>query len=260
MSNAEKQPYYEEQSRLSKLHMEQHPDYRYRYFVTKKNYIRYLFYNVLYFRPRPKRTCIVDGKKVRITEYRTLVKTGKSTIIGDALSTSNTECSEFNSVSPSHNHHTRSSPSSVDSMHSSSAASSANLLNNISANSSSALFFNALNPLKATSASSAMPLKFSDLSMSLKSNQTNANNSASLLSAAWFSAAQAALAGNVSSALIPTIASTNLVNTPPLNAAVTMAAAAAWREVNAAILADVANHHQQFQRNHAQILHTADGM
>ena len=79
MSNTEKQFFYEEQAKLSKLHMEKYPDYRcgehgalIPHLTRNKNHKTSVC--VCRYRPRPKRTCIVDGKKLRVSEYKALMK------------------------------------------------------------------------------------------------------------------------------------------------------------------------------------------
>lgn len=101
MSDEEKKPYYEEQHRLSQLHMEQHPEYRYRYdslcasrfqtifssfvertslevaVIAKERRDESFALTVLqFFSPRPKRTCLVDGRRVRLSEFKKMVESG----------------------------------------------------------------------------------------------------------------------------------------------------------------------------------------
>ena len=54
MASEEKQYFYDKQSEIAKLHMIQHPDYRYK--------------------PRPKRNCFLNGKKMKITEFKEMIR------------------------------------------------------------------------------------------------------------------------------------------------------------------------------------------
>ncbi|KAK7877700.1 hypothetical protein WMY93_031587 [Mugilogobius chulae] len=54
MSHQQKAPFYAEQARLSKVHLEKYPDYKYK--------------------PRPKRTCFLEGRRLRIGEYKQLLR------------------------------------------------------------------------------------------------------------------------------------------------------------------------------------------